>query len=97
MSVSRIQTQLHNQTQADASSYRVNDSRYYYDLYFECEIGWDWVDTQVYKTSEKVSRDLEPYEIKPAENVQFRLVVREVDRRANIDENQHDLSNYESA
>lgn len=96
MSVSRIQTQLHNQTQADESSYRVEHSRYYYDLIFTDNIGWDWLKVQVQKTASKVERDLEPWKLKAAAD-RLIVVVREVNRRSNIDDNQHDLSNYESA
>jgi len=90
-----VQTKLHNQTQADGSSKYVENSRYLYHLEFSEPIGWDWLQAQVQKASAKVSVDLELWKLSPSSAKRFAVIVREVDRRKNIDANQGDLFDYE--
>lgn len=91
--VNLIQTTLHNQSEADDSEIFVKHSRYYYRLFFSKEIGWDWLLSQVYKVDAKFDEDIELYEIEPAGEM-FAVVVREVHRRKDIDDNQGSLFDF---
>jgi len=89
-----VQTKLHNQVQANESSKRVEDSRYLYNVTFRELIGWDWLYAQVNKVSAKLDVDLELWKVGPAVDG-FTVIVREVDRRPNIDDGQGDLFDYQ--
>ncbi|AGM11481.1 hypothetical protein M199_gp185 [Halogranum tailed virus 1] len=90
-----VQTKLHNQVQAGYSKKSVEDSRYLYHMFFYEDIGWDWLYTQVRKVSSKLDVDLETWKIEPLLDDGFVVVIREVDRRANIDDKQGDLFDYQ--
>jgi hypothetical protein len=92
-SAQHIQTRLHNQTEADDSEIFVDHSRYHYRLLFEKNVGWDWLTSQVYKVDARVDVDVELYKIAPA-GTAFAAIVREVDRRANIDDSQESLFDF---
>lgn len=91
-----IQTKIHNQLQADESSKFVKNNRYYYRLSFTNTIGFDWLTAQVGKVAGKLQIDIELYEIEPSFDGFFSIVVREVDRRAKIDEKQNSLMDYDT-
>lgn len=89
-----IRSQLVNFTNADDSESEAKNNRIHYSLSFDESIGWDWIETQVYKCSSKVGLPLEPYKLRPGDE-SFTVEVREVERREAIDESQHGLSEYE--
>lgn len=95
-SSSFIRGKLVNYTTADCSDERVEDNRYIYTLKFEEDIGWQWVYSQVRKLNTELEADLEMWKIRPSGLEAFELEVREIEQRAEIDDNQHSLKSFES-
>ncbi len=89
-----IQTKLTNLTNAMTSEVEAKNNRYYYSLYFDERLGWDWVEAQVDKASAEVEVVLEPYKVGPA-NSFVEVEVRELQRREGIDSNQRGLESFE--
>jgi len=90
-----IRAKLVNRTNADCSDDTVKNNRYYYQLRFEQSIGFDWLQTQVNKTSAETDTALELWKINPSGVNEFEVEVREVGRRADIDSSQHSLKAFE--
>lgn len=89
-----IQSKLHTYTEADESSKNAKNNRYHYTLRFEKDIGFEWLQSQVYKVSASVNANIEPYELRASDDI-LELTVREVDRRPSIDDSQKGLSSFE--
>jgi len=90
-----IKTKLVNYTEASWCEVRVKNNRYYYTLAFTDSIGWDWVKRQIYKASDEFDIAVEPYEILPESDSVMCISVREMKHRPNIDDNQHQLRDFE--
>lgn len=91
-----VRANLVNYTNADCSSVEVKNNRFHYSLKFEEDIGWDWVQSQVYKCGSSIDVQVEPYKIRPSGMHAFELEVREVARREGIDDSQRGLTEWES-
>jgi hypothetical protein len=91
-----IRAKLVNRTNADCSEEEVKNNRYHYLLRFEQSIGWDWLHGQVYKAAQDLDVELELWEIHPSGVNDFEVEVREVNRRENIDDEQHGLDDFEA-
>jgi hypothetical protein len=91
-----IRAKLSNQTNADCSREKVKNNRIHYLLKFEEDIGWDWLYTQVKKTTDKTETELELWKIRPSGVSDFEVEVREVDRREGIDNSQRGLTEFEA-
>jgi hypothetical protein len=91
-----IRATLSNRTNADCSEQEVKNNRFHYRLRFEESIGWDWLYGQVSKAEGELGVPLELWEIHPSGVNDFEIEVREVERREDIDDNQHGLSDFES-
>lgn len=94
-----IQTKLTNLTNAMTSDAEVENNRYLYQLVFDENIGWEWLEKQVEKASAEVEPTLEPYKLGPVEEAIGVMVVevREVERREGIDDNQQCLDEFEQS
>lgn len=90
-----IRAKLSNRLNADCSEQDVKNNRYHYRFRFEEALGWDWVYTQVGKASSDLETDLELYKIRPSGMADFEIEVREVNRRRDIDNSQHGLTDFE--
>lgn len=90
-----IRAKLVNYTNADCSDESVKNSRYHYHLKFDQDIGWDWLYGQVQKCSSELDVTIEMWKIRPSGVQSFEVEVREVDRRRDIDSNQHGLTDFE--
>lgn len=90
-----VRSKLVNRTTADCSSSEVKNNRYHYFLKFEEDIGWDWVQGQIYKVAQDIDVELEIWKIQPSGVAAFEIEVREIERRENIDESQKGLSSFE--
>lgn len=90
-----IRAKLVNRTNADCSDDIVKNNRYHYQLRFEESIGFDWLETQVNKTSAETDTALELWKINPSGVNDFEVEVREVGRRKDIDSSQHSLTAFE--
>lgn len=89
-----ILTTLSNRSNAQEASYETKNNRYHYFLTFDQSIGWDWVYGQMMKANNELETDVEMWEIHPGFGT-FDIEVREVRRRANIDNNQRGLTDFE--
>lgn len=89
-----IRKKLANRTNSSGSGKGVKNNRYHYYLYFDESIGWDWLSSQVKKANNELYASLEMWEIHPARKDEFKVEVREVDRRPEIDESQHELEEF---
>lgn len=83
-----IGASLVNHTNADSSNVSVRDLHYHYHLNFDESVGWDWLYGQVKKCASKQELDLEIWKIRPSADHTFEVDVREVDRRATVDEDE---------
>lgn len=90
-----IRATLVNRTNADCSKQTVKNNRCHFLLRFEQDIGWDWLQMQVNKSSRELDTDLELWKIRPSGVADFEVEVREVERREGIDDSQHDLRDFE--
>lgn len=95
MNPSYIQNKLHNQTQATNSQKFTDKRRVRYRLYFEKDIGFDWLEAQVGKVSEKTGVDLELYELISVGSPYSCVAIREVDKRKAKDDAQNSLRDFE--
>lgn len=91
-----VESKLVNFTQAMDCDVEVRDCRYYYRLVFDENIGWEWLEKQVEKSSAEVEPTLELYKIGPVEEAIGVMVVevRELERREGIDDNQQGLDSF---
>lgn len=89
-----IRSKLVNYTNADCSDVEAKNNRWHYSLKFEEDVGWDWIQSQIYKCSANIERDIEPYKIRPSGMHAFEIEVRELERREGIDNSQHGLSDF---
>lgn len=91
-----VRAKLSTRTEADCSDHDIENNKIHYYLKFETDIGWDWLYSQVSKTSNDVDIELELWKIKPSGVHAFEVEVRELIRRENVnDEEQHGLSEFE--
>jgi len=91
-----IRAKLVSRTNANTSEQKVKNNRFHYILTFNESIGWDWLYGQVRKAQAELETDLELWEIHPSAAESFKIEVREVGRRPEIDDSQHGLSEFES-
>lgn len=91
-----IETKLSIQTNSADSEHYVSNNRYYYRLLFKESIGWDWLDKQVSKVAGKTETSLEPYKLDTGEGG-FVCIVRELERREHIDDQQHGLGEFDES
>lgn len=93
-----IRAKLETRMDADCSDDTVENNKIHYHFKFESWRGWDWLEKQVYKTAEDTGIDLELYKINTSGVCAFEVEVRELCRREETtDENQHDLTKFESS
>jgi hypothetical protein len=90
-----IRAKLVSRTNADCSDVKAKNNRRHYFLRFEQSIGWDWLYGQISKASNDTDTNLELWEIHPSGMNDFEVEVREVERRAEIDDSQHGLTDFE--
>lgn len=90
-----IRAKLVARTNADCSKDEVKHNRMHYHLKFEESIGFDWLEEQVRKAQHELETELEMWEIHPSGVCAFEIEIREVNRRKNIDNSQHGLSDFE--
>lgn len=90
-----IRAKLVSRTNADCSEQEVKNNRWHYFLKFEQSIGWEWLYSQVRKTSNEIETPLELWEIHPSGVNDFEVEVREVERREGIDDSQRGLDSFE--
>lgn len=91
-----IRAKLVARMNADCSEQEAKNNRWHYFLRFDESIGWDWLYSQVRKAQAELETDLELWEIHPSGMHSFEVEIREVERRPNIDDNQHGLSDFEA-
>jgi len=92
-----VRAKLETRTEADCSSQEVTNNKIHYHLKYESNRGWDWLEQEVYKTSEDTGIDLELYKINTSGVCAFEVEVRELCTRENVtDEKQRDFSYFES-
>lgn len=89
-----VQKKLVNRTNAASIVTEAKNNRYHYILDFGQSIGWDWLYAQVQKANAEMNVDIELWEIHPSESPHFSVEVREVDRRAGIDDSQQGLTDF---
>ena len=89
-----IESTLSTRTNADMSSKEFTNNRYHYRLWFDHTTGFDWIDTQVSKTSANIEETLELYQFW-AEDSLCVVEIREIERRDMPDENQCTLHTFE--
>lgn len=89
-----IESKLVNRTNAMAAETEAKNNRWHYELFFDESIGFDWFEKQVDKASVETGHNLEAYKFRPAANSLIVAEVREVDRRAEIDESQNSLESF---
>lgn len=90
-----IQATLVNRTNADCSTVEAKNNRWHYFLRFDEAIGWDWLYTQIGKAKRELGIELELWKVRPSGVNDFEIEVREVARREDIDDSQHNLSAFE--
>lgn len=90
-----IRAKLSNRINADCSEQDVKNNRFHYRFRFEEDIGWDWLQTQVYKAENELDTELELWKIRPSGVNDFEVEVREVARREGIDNSQKGLAEFE--
>jgi len=90
-----IRAKLVNYTEADCSHEEVANNRVHYHLRFEKAIGWTWVYSQVQKLNGELTANLELWKIRPSGMQDFEIDIREIERRADIDDNQSGLADFE--
>ena len=91
-----IRAKLETRMDADCSDDSVENNKIHYHLKFESSRGWDWLEKQVYKTSQDTDIDLELYKINTSGVCAFEVEVRELCHRENVrDEAQTGLDSYE--
>lgn len=92
-----VRAKLEARTEADCSSQEISNNKYHYHLKYESSRGWDWLEQEVYKTAKDTDIDLELYKINTSGVCAFEVEVRELSPREDVrDEDQHDLSQFES-
>lgn len=90
-----VRTRLHTFCEADSSTKYVKHNRYYYVLVFENNVGWTWIESQVQQAAAETNVSLEPYRVCTSDKGETHVEVRETNRRANIDDDQGSLFDYE--
>jgi hypothetical protein len=91
-----IRAKLETRTDADCSKDEVKNNKVHYHLKYESSRGWDWLEQEVYKTSQDIGIDLELYKINTSGVCAFEVEVRELcQREGTTDENQRDFSHFE--
>lgn len=91
-----IRAKLVNYTEADCSHEDVENNRVHYYLRFENAVGWSWLYGQVKKLNRELEVDLELWKIHPSGVNDYEIDVREIDRRAGIDDSQRGLTEFEA-
>lgn len=92
-----VRAKLEARTEADCSESEVSNNKIHYYLKFESSRGWQWLYQQISDTSDELDIPLEPYKITTSGVSAFEVEVRELVRREGVvDENQQDLSSFES-
>lgn len=90
-----VRAKLARRTDAVCSEEEVKNNKVHYRLKFEGNIGWDWVEEQVRKTSEDVKIPLELWKIYTSGVASFEIEVRELIRRENVtDDEQKALESF---
>jgi hypothetical protein len=91
-----VKAKLEVRTDADCSADEIKNNKVHYHLKYESSRGWDWLEKQVYKTSEDLDIELELYQINTSGVSSFEVEVRELCQRENVrDENQQGLGEFE--
>jgi hypothetical protein len=90
-----VRAKLVRRTDAVCSDEKVKNNKIHYRLKFENDIGWDWIEGQVQKTSEDVEIPLELWKIHTSGVCSFEIEVRELIRREGVtDDGQKELESF---
>jgi len=90
-----VRAKLVSMTNADCSTVEAKNNRAHYYLKFDNSIGWEWIETQIYKVNGDLDLTVELYKINPSGMDSFEVEVRELQRRENIDSSQIGLTDFE--
>lgn len=90
-----VRAKLAARTDADCSDDEVKNNKIHYSLKYESSRGWDWLEEQVWKTSQDTGIDLELHKINTSGVCAYEVEVRELVRREDTtDDNQRDFSEF---
>jgi hypothetical protein len=90
-----VRAKLETATGASCSESNVSNNRYIYVLLFERSVDWQLLYGEIQSVNADMDVDLEMADIRPSGVANFEVAVREVERRAEIDDSQESLYSFE--